>query len=245
MFTESSSESFLITTKKSVKYLTPVLVVIGLILNGLSLAVFTKPSMRKFTFSITNTCLAITDIFILTGPVLINWLDENFFAYYLTDNTLWCDLHGYVDLVLCATNSWTIIIISTERFYAVCRPWQMSTLFSHKNIKQMIACVILCAFIFFSFFPLSVNRQKIVDDQHHNTNLYNKSNSTVFQSEFGEFIPYTCQVKFKKIYEILGSLSVLIVYVIPLIILIILNTLIIYRLKKRPKFNKPNNTYGN
>ena len=189
----------------------PSLVILGIILNLLTIMVFCRNRMRKFCFSLFMICLAISDTCVLTIPVLINWIDETFFKFYYLNNTIWCNLHGYVDLVFCAYSSWIIVLISTERWFAVCKPWQKSRVFTNTRVVVTLLCLFAFSLLMFIFFPISIHREII---------------------EEGSL--YTCDVLYKKIYKFFGIFSILLVYVFPFFILAFLNIMIILRLRLRP-----------
>nr|QVK45779.1 G protein-coupled receptor [Proales similis] len=202
---------------------TPCLVIAGLILNMLTVAVFCRRNVRKFCMAWSMITLAVSDTAVLLIPVLINWIDETQFNFYLVNNTIWCNLHGYVDLVFCAICSWTIILISMERWFAVCRPWLKTTVFTNRRMLLAILSILTLSILMFVYFPLSL---RIVTVE------------TAFNQTIKE-----CQIVHDKVYEGFGIVSIFAVYVIPFILLAILNFMIIFKLRQRAsKFNKRFNT---
>jgi hypothetical protein len=205
---------------------TPFLVFVGVILNLLTIMVFCRRRMRKYCLSLSMISLAIADTAILTIPVLLTWIDEFFYQNYFLNNTYWCNFHGYADLVLCANSSWIIILISSERWFAVCKPWIKSRLFTNKRVAITLVCILLTSLVSFIYFPLSLHVEPIA-------NVQSKSHIQSEKSE-QQAITYECKIHLNRIYTIFGSLSVLIVYVVPFITLALLNTMIIMRLRLRP-----------
>ena len=151
--------------------ITPVLVCIGLILNLLTIMVFSRLKMRKYCMSISMICLAVSDTAVLTISVLLSWLDERYYSLYYLNNTIWCNLHGYVDMVACANSSWIIIIISIERWFAVCKPWQKSRVFTNNRVGIALLCLFIISVVIFAYFPFSmgvvVNECKIKHDKYY------------------------------------------------------------------------------
>ena len=183
----------------------PTLVTFGTILNLLTIMVFCRRRMCRYCLSISMICLAIADTAILLGPVLLSWIDETFFEYYYLHHTIWCNLHGYVDLVSCANSSWIIILISTERWFAVCKPWQKNKIFTTFTVKIILFIIFITSTLLFSYFPIIVGR-----------------------------IKNECHIEHQQIYFIFGTLSVILVYFLPFFILAFLNAMIIVRLRHRP-----------
>ena len=134
----------------------PSLVSVGTILNLLTIMVFCRRRMRKYCISISMMCLAIADTAVLLIPVLLTWIDEHFFASYYVNNTVWCNLHGYFDLVSCANSSWIILLISIERWFAVCRPWHKNQIFTSRMVTRTLLFIFFASIVLFVYFPLSL-----------------------------------------------------------------------------------------
>lgn len=194
---------------------TPFLVVTGTILNLLTIMVFCRRKMRKYCVSLSMISLAVSDTTVLTVPLLLSWIDEMFFNHYYVNNTLWCNLHGYADLISSSNSSWIIILISIERWYAVCRPWEKQRKFTNKRVIITLVFLFMFSLVFFSYFPYSLHLVKIYDDKHELQGL-------------------ECQLGNENAYYIFGFISVVIVYILPFLILFYLNLMIIFKLRLRP-----------
>lgn len=125
------------------KMITPIMVFTGTILNLLTIMVFCRQRMRKYCISLSMICLAISDTGVLSIPVLFTWLDETFFNFFYINNTIWCHLHLYLDLVFCASSSWIIIFISTERWFAVYKPFKKSRIFTNVRVAWTLLIIFL------------------------------------------------------------------------------------------------------
>lgn len=193
---------------------TPIVVVTGTILNLLTIMVFCRRKVLKYCVSLSMIALAISDTTVLTVPLLLSWLDEVFFNYYFVNNTLWCNLHGYADLVSSSNSSWIIILISFERYYAVCKPWEKQRKFTKKRVIFIIFILFLFSLVFFSYFPFSLH---LSESLHMSKTLERE-----------------CQLSNENIYYIFGFISVLIVYILPFFILFYLNLMIVFKLRLRP-----------
>lgn len=193
------------------KFYTPVMISIGTILNLLTIMVFCRAKMRKYCISLSMICLAISDTGVLSIPVLFTWLDDHYYDTYFLNNTIWCNLHAYVDLVFCANSSWVIILISTERWFAIYKPFKKSRIFTNNRVAWTLLFLFMLAVFIFIRIPLSM---QIVQKQN--------SNET------------ECTIISETSYRIIGILSIILIYVMPSIILAILNIMIIIRLRIRP-----------
>jgi hypothetical protein len=208
-------------------YVTPILVGIGLMLNLMTIMVFSRVKMRKYCLSISMICLAVSDTAVLTIPVLLTWIDDIFYDLYYMNNTIWCNLHGYVDMIACANSSWIIVVISIERWFAVVKPWQKSRVFTNKRVGIAILCLFLASIVLFSYFPFSMA-------------LAENKNYRNYSDKSDEQFKYECGIKknFEKIYEYLGFVSIILIYFLPFITLAILNAMILHRLRVSPFSNK-------
>ena len=208
-------------------FLIPILVILGFILNLLTIIVFCRRKMRKYVFSVSMIALAISDTLVLVVPVLFTWIDDNFFVSFYVNNTAWCSLHGYTDLIFSANSSWIMILISIERWFAVCRPWEKSQKFTKKRLYVTLSVQFMVSTLLFAYFPLSLRVTKIKSlPGSLNTNATTSANLN------------ECSIYFYKIYSLMGTFSVLIVYVIPFFLLIFLNAMIIVHLRSRPFQNR-------
>ncbi len=136
---------------------TPVMVLCGIVLNLLTIMVFCQHRMRKYCVSLSMICLAISDTNVLIFPVFFTWLDEYFFDFYFLNNTLWCQLHAYLDLVFCAHSSWIIILISTERWFAIYKPFKKARIFTNSRVAWTLLILFLLGTVVFIRIPLSMH----------------------------------------------------------------------------------------
>lgn len=187
----------------------PLMVLSGVILNLLTIMVFCRQRMRKYCFSLSMICLAISDISVLVLPVLCTWLDDHVFKNAFINNTIWCNLHTYIDVIFSANSSWIIVLISSERWYGIYRPFKKSRKFTNARVGSTLVVIFILSLIVFLPLPFAFHR--IVTDDNIEI----------------------CQLNSERIYVLFGILSIILIYVIPSIILAILNTMIVMRLRVR------------
>jgi hypothetical protein len=180
--------------------------------------------MRKYCLSISMICLALSDTTVLLVPLLLTWIDDVFYKNAFLNTTIWCKLHGYMDLVSCGNSSWIIILISTERWYAVCKPWQKNTMFTNRRVCWALFVIFIFSLLAFLYFPISLGL--VPASAANGTTTLLSANMSATKME--------CQVLYEQIYFIFGAISVLMVYVIPFFVLAFLNVMIIIKLRARP-----------
>lgn len=210
--TESqSNEYFRQDTYERIMHIyNPIAGFIGIFLNLLTILVFRRKRMQKYSISITMIGLAISDSTIIAHTLFIYWYDRNHLDAYHVNTTAWCHLHGYFDLVFCGSSAWLIILVSLERWFSVLKPWIKNTYFKANYVTFYILAIFLLSAIAHSYVPFVMTLET-----HHNETQ--------------------CNTKSKGIYNHLGTFSVFIVYFIPFVTIGILNTQIIKRLYMRSK----------
>lgn len=107
-----------------------VLCVFGLYGNVISILIFTRSSMRS-SINVLLSGLSIIDMFLLLMcipvfimPVLLEYYEISF-RYY--NPVIMLILYPFT-LIAQTASVWTFIVISVERYLAVCRPFQVCTL---------------------------------------------------------------------------------------------------------------------
>ena len=109
-------------------YLTPLVIIIGVIGNSLSLAVFTSKMMRKLSASYYLASLAASDNIVLVTHVLIEWLKVGlpYWPGGRSTNVVGyvglCETQLLVSYVFRFLSAWLIVIFTVERYIGVCRP---------------------------------------------------------------------------------------------------------------------------
>mgnify|MGYP002153690128 FL=1 len=124
---------------------TPVIIIVGLVGNGLSLAVFTSNSLRKLTASTYLTALSLADLSTLVFYVTIEWLRRGLVILNpdarlnILDASGVCQVLLYFAYLSRFMSSWVIVVFTVERFTGICHPLR-----SFKRGGKRVLLTILC-----------------------------------------------------------------------------------------------------
>lgn len=108
--------------------LTPVIIAVGLVGNGLSLAVFMSKGLRKLTASTYLTALSLADTATLLFYVFVEWLRRGIvilnpeLKLKILDQNGMCQILLYLAYVSRFMSAWIIVLFTVERFTGICHP---------------------------------------------------------------------------------------------------------------------------
>ena len=122
------------------QYVTPLLVVVGVVGNTLSCLVFICTRLRHQSSSIYLACLAIVDTVFLFS-VFIAWL--SWLKIHLVHQEGWCHVVIYMTYVCGFMSVWCVVCFTVERYIVVSFPLKKHTITSKR--AKIIVCS-LCAF---------------------------------------------------------------------------------------------------
>ena len=158
--------------------------------------------------SLTFTFLIIQFVSLLYN--FIKSTKKNYFIFFNKG----CNIHGYIDLVLCANLSWIILLISAERWFSAFKPLQKTLIFTKKRILSFLAVLFVLTLFLFVYFPFALH-----------VDVVNDSSSNLKE----------CKIHYEKLYNAFGLASVVIVYIIPYLVLLFLNIMVIIKLRSSGK----------
>ncbi|XP_045182782.2 thyrotropin-releasing hormone receptor-like [Mercenaria mercenaria] len=133
-------------------YLTPVILIVGLIGNSLSAAVFSSKNMRKMSASTYLSALSAADICTLVFYVFIEWLRRGLVhinpdvksILIILDRNGPCQVLLYLSYISRVMSTWIIVMFTIERFTGVCYPLKS---FKGKSKKIIIGMLIVSCFL--------------------------------------------------------------------------------------------------
>ena len=127
-------------------WLCPIFLILGIGGNLLSVAVLSRPTLRKSATSVFLIALAVADtLFLLTG-LMRHWLVYLIGTDVRDINESSCKIHVMLTYVARYMSRWILVFVSIERFIAVLFPTHHKTLFS--RTKALIIVMIMSVFFF-------------------------------------------------------------------------------------------------
>ena len=121
----------------------PSILAIGTILNMFSIAVFTRPSLRKSTTSLLLTILAFNDTGSLYIIHFVRWLRHiNVFQV----STTMCRIYIYFNFVIVSMSNWILVIVTMERVTAITLPHKAKRIFTRKYSSLIV--IVITIFIY-------------------------------------------------------------------------------------------------
>ncbi|XP_052761840.1 P2Y purinoceptor 1-like [Mya arenaria] len=144
-------------------YVTPFVLVLGLVGNGLSIVVFRTPTMKKMSASVYLAALAMADICTLLVYVLAEWLRRGLpylspgISVRLLNIDGICQVLLYLSYVARFMSSWIIVAFTAERFSGVCFP--LHTM--HRKSRRILFCLLVTGAIFVIYKPFLSGEYKI------------------------------------------------------------------------------------
>jgi hypothetical protein len=146
-------------------YFTPVVIVVGLVGNSLSLAVFTSKSLRKLSASSYLAALSMADISSLLFYVLIEWLRRGMEYIHPNAHINFLDRHGVCQFLLFMAylsrmmSVWIIVVFTIERFTGICYPLR-----SFKRGALKIVLIMLAVFSLLVLYKPILSGQYTIPD---------------------------------------------------------------------------------
>ncbi|XP_064652613.1 probable G-protein coupled receptor 139 [Lineus longissimus] len=132
-------------------YVTPIIIVIGLIGNSISLNVFTSKGMRKQSASYYLAALSTADLLVLVVYVLFEWIRKGLrllpghLEIPFTDVTGVCHVFLYLSYVFRFLSVWLLVIFTFERYIGVCHPLKRRKLCTKASARRIILGLVLTA----------------------------------------------------------------------------------------------------
>ena len=166
--------------------------------------IFLRKRMRRYPVSVFMAMLSLTNILILAGPVTMQWLNHKILiGFVVTGSRFICGFHVYIDLVGSSVNSWLILMIAVERYLSVTKPFLIRTSFNRQQAWLITFSVSLIAII--APLGLAIVASKVDD----------------------------CHLLSSKTYQIVGSIQIFFIYVLPSIFILTLSIITVHKLRNR------------
>ena len=197
-------------------YCPPILIIIALFGNSMTMLVFSRKTMRQSVTSFLFRVLAVADtFFVLVSmvPEALNELGHNPITY---STDLRCKIYTYVYLGGRTSAIWILVLIVMERFIGINFPHKAASIITHKRAKIAVAMVFILTYLLYLMVPFITS-------------------TWTLRNMEGEIINYFCIIEgYKLKYFDKGFTPYDISWyaVMPFIIMVLANTSIIYCLIK-------------
>ena len=143
-------------------YLTPIIIIVGLLGNGISLKVFMRKSLRRLSACLYLSAISFTDSLVLLTYVLLTWLASD------SGMRRWppghhlplihvqgvCQTFVFFSYVFRFVSVWLIVVFTIERYIAACRPLQRRLICTKSFGRKAIAIVVSLATFLSVFKPI-------------------------------------------------------------------------------------------
>lgn len=196
-------------------YVTPVILIIGLVGNCISFRVFVSKNMRKLSASVYLAALSSADLMVLLVYVTVEWVKRGIKtspgqvnAPFFEENGV-CQILIYFQYISRFLSAWLIVCFTIERYMGVCHPLRRRDSGDSKPSKRIILIMVVVATLFCVYKPILTESQLV-----------------------GSFSARVCtpNVKFRKVIFILDSIFGVLITLLPFIIITLLNFLIVRKL---------------
>lgn len=133
-------------------YLTPIIIVVGILGNALSLAVFSLTHLRQISSSLFLTTLSVADILFLSSLAFV-WLEKVDVLLYTSHG--WCPAVMYVSRVSGCVAAWSVVSFTAERYVTVHYPLLKDVICTRKRASCGAVFMLSASFIFYTYIAWS------------------------------------------------------------------------------------------
>ena len=128
-------------------YITPIIIVVGILGNVLSCVVLLGTHLRRQSSSVYLACLSIADTgFLMTLFIAwLAWVNVN-----VINKQGWCQLTVFLAYVSAFLSVWSVVSFTAERYIAVWHPFHRHIMCSAKRAKILVVCLTVIGFLIYS-----------------------------------------------------------------------------------------------
>ncbi|XP_045204633.2 gastrin-releasing peptide receptor-like [Mercenaria mercenaria] len=118
----------------------PILILVGLTGNIISIIVLAQRKHRKTSTGLLLICLAVTDSVILICVLLVDWLS---YLFELSFSSVSCKLRNFITYFLLHLSPWILVIVTVERTCCVLYPQRVRRIFTRRRVLILtVVCII-------------------------------------------------------------------------------------------------------
>ncbi len=148
-------------------YLTPFIIVVGILGNVASLFVFRHRALRRLSASLYLTAICMSDSFVLLTYVLWDWLNKGLphwpggHRLPLVNAPGLCEAFLFPSYVFRLVSVWLIVTFTVERYVAVCHPLQRRLICTRSFSVKLIGTVCCVAAVLCTYKPALNHAQTV------------------------------------------------------------------------------------
>lgn len=187
-------------------YLTPVIIVVGFVGNGLSFVVFVKTRLRHLSSSVYLAALCVADTLFLIQLLALWLIYVRVFIYHKEG---FCQLFVYISYVSSFLSVWFVVSFTVERYIVCIYPLRKQSICSVWRARAVVIAITFFAAIAYNFGAWT--------------------SGTVPHQKGRMCIPLN---KFRSIIFILNNVDTFVTLIVPSILIIFMNFRIVLKLSK-------------
>ncbi|KMQ83804.1 neuropeptides capa receptor [Lasius niger] len=195
-------------------YYIPSIILLGLVGNLLSCVVFLKTHLKLRSSSYYLAALATADFGFLMSLLLV-WLN-GVVGWRVFNNDGWCETLVYVSAVCSSLSVWLIVAFTVERFIAVQYPLHRPHMCTVARAKTIILVL--------TIFALA-------------SHSYSFVTAGVVRNQDGDEV-CDLRIEYLETMLIINIIDTIASVIVPLVLIIVINTMIIRNLKFGRRFNQ-------
>ncbi|KAK2187605.1 hypothetical protein NP493_160g02008 [Ridgeia piscesae] len=139
-------------------YGTPVIILIGLFGNALSLVVFSCTHLERASSSLYMCLLSVADICFL-GALLVVWLDR--IGVSLLGSFGWCQMVVFVSHSCGFLSTWSVVSFTVERYVNVFHPLRRDTFCTKRRANVIVASLVSFALVVYAYTVFSYDTLRL------------------------------------------------------------------------------------
>ena len=129
-----------------------ILVIVGVIGNGLAIVILSKKTNRSSSTANVLIALAVSDICILFVGSFSNWLNGVSDINFRKQSGYSCILHIYFSYVPISVSSWLLALVTAERVISVVWPYKVKEWCTVIRTRIAIGATVICVCAFYLHF---------------------------------------------------------------------------------------------
>lgn len=200
-------------------YFTPIIIIIGIVGNLLSLRVFLSQNLRSLSASTYLAALSVSDLIIIIFYVSVEWIRRGLTYLFPTTNVKILDIEGlcqfqlYISYASRFVSAWLVVSFTIERYVSICHPLVRRNICTNRSTRKVISGVILVSCTTVLYKPAL-------------SGIYKGATGTLYCTRLPQYglLSFSCD-----------SIYAVFITFVPFVVITILNVLIIRNLLKQRK----------